>query len=118
MSTVATNPGVRRELVSRQREWADGHGGGVVEGRDIGTVVFTDAELKVFLTASDEERARRRGLEAGGAGWVAGNIAERDRVDSSRAVSPMVAADDAVAIDTTGRTVDDIVEELIRRLGS
>ena len=116
VSVVAANPGVRREMVRRQQAWAADHDGGVVEGRDIGTVVFPDAELKVFLTASDEERARRRGMETGGAGWVAGNIAQRDRLDSTRAVSPMVPAADAVQIDTTGRTVDHIVDEVMGRL--
>jgi cytidylate kinase len=118
VSVVAANPGVRREMVKRQQAWANEHGGGVVEGRDIGTVVFPNAELKVYLTASDAERARRRGEETGGAGWVAGNIAQRDRIDSTRAVSPMMAADDALEIDTTGRTVEEIVEELMRRLAA
>ena len=63
VSVVAANPEVRKELVSRQREWANRHGGGVLEGRDIGTVVFPDAELKVYLTADPEERARRRAKE-------------------------------------------------------
>jgi cytidylate kinase len=118
VSVVAANPAVRREMVKRQQDWAREHGGGVVEGRDIGTVVFPDAELKVFLTASDEERARRRGVETGGAGWVAGNIAHRDRLDSTRAASPMVPADDALQVDTTGRTVDQIVDQLMGALTS
>jgi CMP/dCMP kinase len=118
VSVVAANPNVRREMVKRQKAWADEHGGGVVEGRDIGTVVFPDAELKVYLTASDAERARRRGDETGGASWVAGNIAQRDRLDSSRAVSPMMAADDALEIDTTDRTVEEIVDELMKRLAA
>ena len=118
MSAVAANPGVRAEMVRRQRVWADDHGGGVVEGRDIGTVVFPDAELKVYLTASDDERARRRA--EGGARpayeQVAADIARRDQVDSTRAASPMMVADDALVIDTTGRTIDEIVEEVLSKL--
>ena len=82
-------------------------GGGVAEGRDIGTVVFPDADVKVFLTASAEERARRRGDED------ADGIARRDRLDSTRAASPLVAADDAVVIDTTGLTVEEIVDRIV-----
>lgn len=115
VSTVAANPGVRTEMVTRQRAWAAAHDGGVIEGRDIGTVVFPDAELKVFLNASEEERARRRRLEGGEV--VAADIARRDKVDSTRTVSPLKPADDAVVIDTTDRTVDDIVAELLSRLG-
>ena len=115
VSAVAANPAVRRQMVARQRAWAAAHDGGVIEGRDIGTVVFPEAELKVFLTASEEERARRRRREAGEA--VAADIARRDQVDASRPVSPMKPADDAVVLDTTERTVDEIVAELLARLG-
>ena len=108
VSMVAAVPAVRSELVRRQRVWVDEHGGGVVEGRDIGTVVFPDADLKVFLTANDEERARRRSEEPG--------FQERDKLDSSREDSPLRAADDALVIDTTGRTIDDIVEEVLSKL--
>lgn len=114
VSAVAANQAVRTELRRRQREWAAAHGGGVIEGRDIGTVVFPDAELKVFLTADEQERLRRRAAEAGET--VAVDIARRDAADSTRAVSPLAAADDAVVIDTTGRTIDDIVEEVLGRL--
>jgi CMP/dCMP kinase len=108
VSAVASEPEVRTVLVEHQRAWARAHGGGVVDGRDIGTVVFPDADLKVFLTASDEERARRRhGDES------AADLARRDRLDSTRAASPLVAADDALVIDTTGRSIDDIVEEIV-----
>jgi len=118
VSGVAAVPDVRRELVKRQRQWAAEHRGGVVEGRDIGTVVFPEAELKVFLTASDEERARRRTQEVGAADQreVQQSIARRDRLDSTRAVSPLKPADDALVIDTTGRSVDDIVEEVLNKL--
>jgi 3-phosphoshikimate 1-carboxyvinyltransferase len=108
VSVVAANPGVRAALVERQRTWVASHGGGVVEGRDIGTVVFPEADLKVFLTASPEERARRRrGDEA------PDGVARRDRIDSTRPVSPLAAADDARQLDTTGRSVDDVVGEIL-----
>jgi 3-phosphoshikimate 1-carboxyvinyltransferase len=107
VSIVAANPGVRRHLVDRQRAWVAAHGGGVVEGRDIGSVVFPRAELKVYLTASAEERARRRNDEA------PEGVARRDRIDSTRDVSPLREAEDAHRLDTTGRTVDDVVEEVL-----
>jgi len=118
VSTVAANPGVRAAMVRRQRAWADAHGGGVAEGRDIGTVVFPGAELKVYLTANEEERARRRATELGQPAYdqVAADIARRDKVDSTRSVSPMMVADDALVIDTTGRTIDEIVEEVLSKL--
>jgi len=115
VSTVAAHPEVRAEMVRRQREWVRGRGGGVVEGRDIGSVVFPDADVKVFLTASEEERARRRQRDeaAPDRAAVAADLARRDGLDSSRQVSPLRPADDALVIDTTGRTVDDVVEEVL-----
>ena len=112
VSAVAQNPAVRAELVRRQREWVTARPGGVVEGRDIGSVVLPDADVKVYLTASDAERARRRAGEAGQPGHdeVAADLARRDRVDTSRAASPLVVAEGAVVIDTTGRSVAEIVE--------
>jgi 3-phosphoshikimate 1-carboxyvinyltransferase len=107
VSLVAANAEVRLALVDRQRAWAFRHGGGVVEGRDIGTVVFPDATLKVYLTASPEERARRRSDES------ADGVARRDRIDSNRAVSPLMMADDAHLLDTTGHQVQDVVEEVL-----
>ncbi len=107
VSTIAANPAVRRALVARQRRWAAQHHGGVVEGRDIGTVVFPEADLKVFLTASPQERARRRGDEA------PATIARRDHLDATRAASPLRAAPDAHIIDTTSRTVEDVVDEIL-----
>lgn len=108
VSAVAAQPEVRTELVALQRRWAASRGGGVVEGRDIGTVVFPDATVKVFLTASEEERARRRGADE-----EAADLARRDQLDSSRAASPLAAAADALVIDSTGRSVDDVVDEIV-----
>jgi cytidylate kinase len=118
VSAVAANPDVRRELCRRQREWGDDHGGGVVEGRDIGTVVFPEAELKVYLTASEQERADRRTKEVLDLDYdtVAADIARRDYVDSTRAVSPLTVPDDAVVIDTTGRSIDDVVNLVLDHL--
>jgi cytidylate kinase len=119
VSTVSAHPEVRAELVRRQRAWADDHGGGVVEGRDIGSVVFPDAPVKVFLTASGEERARRRQLDEAAAAREV-SVAElrdamdrRDTADSTRAVSPLQTADGATMVDTTGRSPEDIVAEIV-----
>lgn len=114
VSAVAATAAVRAEMVRRQQVWARQHGGGVVEGRDIGTVVLPEADLKVYLVADETERLRRRALELGDE--VATDIARRDKADATRAVSPMMAAPDAVVIDTTGRTVGDIVEEVLAKL--
>lgn len=114
VSAVAANPAVREEMVRRQRQWATERGGGVLEGRDIGTVVFPDAVLKVYLTADEAERLRRRAVEAGDE--VAQDISRRDQADAERVASPMYAAADALVIDTTGRPVDDIVEEVLDKL--
>jgi cytidylate kinase len=115
VSTVAANPAVREELVVRQREWVADHGGGVVEGRDIGTVVFPSAALKVYLTADDSERASRRSKEMLDLHYdqVAADIARRDHVDSTRPASPLTVAEDAVRIDTTDRPVDAVVDEVL-----
>jgi cytidylate kinase len=107
VSAVAANPEVRTVMVERQRQWVAERGGGVVEGRDIGSVVLPDADLKIFLTASEEERARRR-PEEGAVG-----VARRDRLDSTRSVSPLGVAEGARIIDTTDRSVADIVEEVV-----
>ncbi len=121
VSTVSAHPEVRTVLVDRQRDWAAAHGGGVVEGRDIGSVVFPDAAVKVFLTASDEERARRRQRDEAAAARrvdverVREDLERRDHLDSTRTVSPLRAADDAFIVDTTGRTVADVVGEIVDR---
>ena len=110
VSVVAANAGVRAVMVTRQREWIAERGGGVVEGRDIGSVVLPDADVKVYLTASEEERARRRSDEG------ATSVARRDHLDSTRSVSPLGVAEGALIIDTTARSVEDIVEEVMRWL--
>lgn len=108
VSAVAANPGVRTAMVERQRAFARHQTRGtVVEGRDITTVVFPRAGLKVYLTASDEERARRRGDED------PTSVARRDAADRSRAASPLRQDVDARVVDTTDRTVEDVVEEIV-----
>jgi cytidylate kinase len=117
-TAVARLPRVREVLVARQRDM--GRGGGVVmEGRDIGTVVFPGADLKIYLDASAEERARRRasdtahtGSQAGEAA-VAAAIAARDKSDTTRTASPLTLASDAVLIDTTGMAIDEVVERVM-----
>ena len=113
-SRVAANPSVREAMVAKQRELlADGDW--VAEGRDIGTVVVPDAELKVFLTAAPEERARRRAAELGAdVQAVLAEQAIRDERDSTRAASPLRSADDAVEVDTTGKSVDEVVDEIVQ----
>jgi cytidylate kinase len=124
-SLVARQPRVREALIARQRALG-AQGGVVMEGRDIGTVVFPGADVKIFLDASPEERARRRatdpahtsGKGAAAIPEVATALAERDRLDSTRAASPLTVADDAVVIDTTrlsiGEAVDRVMEEVKR----
>jgi cytidylate kinase len=108
VSVVAANALVRATMVARQRQWAaEQLLGTVVEGRDITTVVFPEATLKVFLTASLEERARRRGDEG------EASVARRDEADTNRDASPLRQADDALVLDTTGRAVDEVVGEII-----
>jgi cytidylate kinase len=118
VSHVATNSIVRNHLRSGQRDWVARMGGGIVEGRDIATVVFPDACLKVFLTASPRERARRRVEQAGGnIDEVERSIIERDNRDSSRTDGPLVAASDAVIVDTTGLSIEEVIEELATLIG-
>jgi cytidylate kinase len=118
VSAVAANPEVRRELRRRQREWAAAHDGGVIEGRDIGSVVFPGAELKVYLTASDAERAGRRSKEVLDMDYdaVAADIARRDHADSNRSSAPLVVADGAVKVDTTGLSIDQVVDRVLALL--
>lgn len=118
VSIVSANPAVRRELVRRQREWVDARGGGVLEGRDIGTVVFPDALLKVYLTARPDVRAERRAAEVTDLDYetVAADMARRDAFDQGREDSPLHQAGDATVLDTSDLTVDEIVEELVGRM--
>lgn len=119
VSVVAANPGVRTALVERQRAWAVHRGGGVLEGRDIGTVVFPDAALKVYLTASPVVRAQRRHAESGGdIDDIARSIEVRDRKDLERADGPLAQATGAVVVDTSDRSVDDVVSEIAGLLDS
>jgi cytidylate kinase len=120
VSVVAANPEVRAELVRRQRAWVAQRGRGVVEGRDIGTVVLPDADLKVYLTASSDTRARRRAEERGrgrSLGEVAADLTRRDRLDSTRAASPLPSvrdvAADAKVIDSTGKSARSVFEEVL-----
>jgi cytidylate kinase len=114
VSAVAANSRVRSELVRRQRSWVAEHGGGVVEGRDIGSVVFPDATLKLYVTASPRVRAERRVAEIGGdVDDVEASIIERDRKDSTRADSPLMESSDAIVVDTTGSSVDEVVDHVL-----
>jgi cytidylate kinase len=115
VSAVSAVPPVRDRLVALQRALIDG-GGIVVEGRDIGSVVCPSAQAKVYLTASAEIRARRRAGELGGAADVAAvgaDIERRDRLDSSRATSPLMRAEDAIEVDTTSLDIDQVVNRLV-----
>ena len=115
VSAVAANQAVRTVLVDRQRAWVAERGGGVVEGRDIASVVFPDAALKLFVTASPRVRAQRRVAETGGdVREVEASIIERDRRDSTRDSSPLLVATDAVEIDTSDLAIADVVAEVVR----
>jgi cytidylate kinase len=117
VSAVAANSAVRADLVARQRQWGVERGGGVIEGRDIGTVVFPDARLKIYVTATPRVRAERRVGEIGGdVDDVESAIVERDRLDSTRSDSPLREADGSHTIDTSGRAVADIVEQIMEML--
>ncbi len=118
VSIVAANPAVREAMRRRQRAWAEARGGGVMEGRDIGTVVFPDAELKVYLDASPEVRAARRHKEVTDLSYetVAADLARRDALDQGRSHDPLRTADDAVIIDTSDLGVDEIVAAVVEAL--
>jgi cytidylate kinase len=124
VSSVSAHPEVREVLVARQRAWVARHGGGVVEGRDIGTVVFPDATVKVFLVASDDERARRRHRDEMAAARavavddVKAALDRRDALDTGRAASPLRRAEDAIVIDTTNLDVDSVVADVVARARS
>jgi cytidylate kinase len=117
-STVAAHPEVRAGIVALQRSWVADHGGAaVVEGRDIGTVVFPDAPVKIYLTARPEVRAARRANDAEAASktleQIAAELATRDHADSTRATSPLRPADDAIIVDTSDLSIDDVVETIL-----
>ncbi|HZU39605.1 MAG TPA: (d)CMP kinase [Solirubrobacteraceae bacterium] len=115
-SRAAADPAVRRALADQQRRLL-GRGDWVAEGRDIGTVVAPGAEVKIFLTADPAERARRRAREQGGEeASVLEELARRDERDRSRAHSPLVAAPDAVVLDTTGLTIEQVVDRIAQRV--
>ena len=114
VSQIAANPAVRDVLVQRQRAWVNERGGGVVEGRDIGSVVFPDAQLKLYITASARVRAERRVQDIGGdVDEVEASIIKRDRIDSSRDHSPLTETHDAITVDTTGMTIDEVVDHIL-----
>lgn len=113
-SEIAALPEVREALVEKQRELLYGGGDWVAEGRDIGTVVAPDAGLKVFLTADEAERARRRAAEHGlDESQVKADQAARDRRDATRDYSPLKAADDAIEVDTTALNIEDVVNRIV-----
>jgi cytidylate kinase len=115
VSVVSKHPEVRTQMVGRQRDVAAGKDV-VVEGRDIGSVVFPDADVKIYLTASIDERARRRtdqlALDRERLAEIRSDLRRRDRVDSTRLESPLTRADDAVEVESTGRTVEQVVDEI------
>ena len=119
VSAVSAVPAVRTRLVQMQRELAAGQGSVVVEGRDIGSVVLPDADVKIFLTASAEERARRRNDQNVASGLsddyeaVLADVKRRDHLDSTRKVSPLRAADDALVVDTSDMTEAEVIAHLL-----
>lgn len=113
VSAVAANSRVRAEMRDQQRRWARLRGGGVIEGRDIGSVVFPDAELKLYLTASPRIRAERRVAEAGGdVDEIEADIARRDAYDSTRADSPLREADGSIVLDTSGLSIVEVLDRI------
>ena len=114
VSVIAAHTPVRDAMREQQRRWIQAQQGGVVEGRDIGTVVFPDAILKVFLTASPEVRAERRVGQTGGEiTAVAASIAERDHLDSTRLDSPLRPSEGSVIVDSSNRTIEEVVAEIV-----
>lgn len=118
VSTVARMPLVREAMVIQQRRIAS-EGDTVIEGRDIGTVVFPQAELKFFLTATPEERSRRRAAQHAATGLLVDPVGvreamtRRDHADSTRAVAPLVPADDAIVLDSTELSIDEVVDRIV-----
>lgn len=118
VSIVSSHPGVRAEMRDRQRRWVEQAGGGVLEGRDIGTVVFPDADAKIYLDANPEVRAARRSREVTDLSYetVAADLARRDALDQGRPNDPLATADDALVVDTTLLGVDEIVDLIVDAL--
>jgi cytidylate kinase len=122
VSDVSKIEGVRKALVKKQREYSSRNKGIVMEGRDIGTVVFPDADVKIFLTASLNQRVERRAKEYEDKGIdipvenIKKNLINRDRIDSTREVSPLTKADDAVEIDTSSVTIAEQVEMILKEV--
>jgi cytidylate kinase len=121
-SKISTIPGVRVALVSQQQALG-AQGGVVMEGRDIGTVVFPNAQMKIFLTASPEARAKRRFQDIQASGHLAATLEavradqdERDHRDTTRAVSPLIPADDALEIDSDGITPEEVVDVIVQKI--
>ncbi|MEZ5913420.1 MAG: d(CMP) kinase [Paracoccaceae bacterium] len=116
-SRVAVIPEVRAALVDFQRTFARREGGAVLDGRDIGTVICPEAEVKLFVTASAEVRAHRRWREVGGdEAQVLAEVIERDKRDAERATAPLLAADDAVLLDTTELSIDAAVQKAVEAI--
>lgn len=114
VSVIAAMSPVRNSMRAQQQKWIAERNGGVVEGRDIGTVVLPHADVKIFLTASAHERASRRVQQSGGdLVLVAKEIEERDRLDSTRHDSPLQPAADAIHVDTTGQSIDEVVHAIV-----
>ena len=119
VSEVAASAAVRAELLTQQRQWAKRRNGCVVEGRDVGTVVLPEADLKVFLTASGDVRARRRAEESGeDLAAVASAISLRDSLDSSRVHAPLRCAPDALVLDTESLSIEEVAERVLSELAS
>jgi cytidylate kinase len=119
VSIIAAHTPVRDAMREQQRSWIRDQQGGVVEGRDIGTVVFPEAILKVFLTASPEVRAERRvGQSGGDIQAVASSIAERDHLDSTRLDSPLKPSNDSVVVDSSNKTIEEVVAEIVAHFES
>ena len=122
VSEVSKIVGVRAALVKKQRDMATENEGVVMEGRDIGTVVFPDADVKIYLTASIDERSHRRAKEFAEQGKsipveaVRDNLVQRDKIDSTRAVSPLSKAQDAIEVDTSNTTIEEQVEIILRHV--
>lgn len=122
VSEISKIAGVREALVKKQREMASEYDGIVMEGRDIGTVVFPDADVKIYLTASIDERSLRRAKEFAEQGknvpveTVRDNLERRDKIDSTRLISPLSKADDAIEVDTSNTTIEQQVEIILRNI--